>query len=173
MTFYSPPLFPFNSQTSDNFEKKKWIFRKFRQNWRNVKKFLVILALKIFWCISLKDLFCTLCHWKTPFFDAICHQKTLHLRCLMALVRHFHMWVPPGVMMLRGRDYQQIAQWRRTGMWTVFDAKLFLDNITLRKNNFVLEIKIKIKKNALDTFQYVVSIGKISHLNFDSKYRAL
>ena len=149
MTLYSPPLFPFNSQTSDNFEGKKWIFQKFRRIWRNVKKFLVILALNthIFWCISLKDLlFCTLCHWKTPFFDAICHQKTLHLRCLMALVRHFHMWVPPGVMMLRGRDYQQIAQWRRTGMWPVFDAKLFLDNITLRKNIFVLEIKKKIKK---------------------------
>ena len=34
----------------------------------------------------------------------------------------------------------------------VFDAKLFLDNITLGKNILVLE-----KKNALDTFQHVTS----------------
>ena len=33
---------------------------------------------------------------KTPFFDAICHRKT-PLRCLVALVRHFHMRVTPKI----------------------------------------------------------------------------
>ena len=74
-----PLIFAFSSQPSDNFLQKIWIFQKFGQIWRNVEKFLAILALKapIFWCISPIDPYlCVLCHWKTPFFDAICHRKT-------------------------------------------------------------------------------------------------
>ena len=52
------------------------------------------------------DLFFDAFHWKTPYFCAPCHwkihfltqfvtERPLHLRCLVALVRHFHMWVPP------------------------------------------------------------------------------
>ena len=39
--------------------------------------------------------FCALCHWKTPFLTQFVTERSLHLRCLVALVRHFHMWVPP------------------------------------------------------------------------------
>ena len=60
-----PLIFAFNSQTSENY----WIFRKFRQMWRNVEKVLAILALKapIFWCISLKEPLCAL-SLKDPLF---------------------------------------------------------------------------------------------------------
>ena len=74
-----PLIFAFSSQTSGNFWQKNWIFRKFRQIWRTVEKFLAILALKapIFWCISLKDpLFLCALSLKDPLFDAICHRKT-------------------------------------------------------------------------------------------------
>ena len=60
------------------FTGEKWNFRKFRQIWRNVEKFLAILALKA----PISDAF----HWNTPIFvrfvterppfDAICHRKT-------------------------------------------------------------------------------------------------
>ena len=66
-----PFIFAFSSQTSDNFWQKIWIFRKFRQIWRNVEKFLAILALKapIFLCISLKDpLFLCALSLKDPLF---------------------------------------------------------------------------------------------------------
>ena len=55
------------------------IFRTFRHFWRNVEKFLAILALKapMFDAFHYKTpYFCALCHSKTPLFDAICHRKT-------------------------------------------------------------------------------------------------
>ena len=54
-------------------------FSKILTFWRNVEKFLAILALKapIFDAFHWKTpYFCALCHSKTPFFDAICHRKT-------------------------------------------------------------------------------------------------
>ena len=66
-----PLIFTFNSQTSDNFGQKIWFFKKFWQIWRNVEKFLAILALKapIFLCISLKDpLFLWALSLKDPLF---------------------------------------------------------------------------------------------------------
>ena len=44
------------------------IFRKFWHFWRNVEKFLAILALKA----PIFDAY----HWKTPYFCALCHSKT-------------------------------------------------------------------------------------------------
>ena len=89
-------IFAFNSQTSDNFWQKKWIFRKFRQIWRKFEKLLAILAPIYF------DAF----HWKTPYFFRFVTERPpflrnlspkdpLHLICLVALVRHFHIWVTP------------------------------------------------------------------------------
>ena len=47
-----------------------------------------------------KPYFCVLCHWKTPFLTQFVTERPLHLRCLVALVRHFHMWVPPGLFVI-------------------------------------------------------------------------
>ena len=37
-------------------------------------------------------------HLKTPFFSFVCHRKTPILGFLSAHPRHFHMWVPPGLV---------------------------------------------------------------------------
>ena len=74
------PIFNKLLVTERPFLAKSWIFQKFWQIWRNVEKFLAILALKapIFWCISLKDpLFLCALSLKDHLFDAICHRKTL------------------------------------------------------------------------------------------------
>ena len=82
-----PLIFSFNSQTSDNFRQKIKLSK-------NLDKFDEML--RNFWPFwPWKPLFLYVFHWKTPYFCAICHQRPLHLRCLVALVRHFDMWVPP------------------------------------------------------------------------------
>ena len=63
-----PLIFAFNSQTSDNFRQKNWIFRKFYKFDAMLRNFCP------FWLW--KPLFFDAFHWNTPFFDAICHRKT-------------------------------------------------------------------------------------------------
>ena len=96
------PHFCIISQTSDNFRQKIWFFENFDKYWRNGEKFLAILALNMLKAPIISDAFhwktpyfCTLCHGKTPFLTQFITERPLHLRCLVALVRHFHMWVPP------------------------------------------------------------------------------
>ena len=57
--------------------------------------------------------FCALCHWKTPFFTQFVTERPLHLRCLVALVRHFHMWVPPpGAVLTPNASNQTKMDWK-------------------------------------------------------------
>ena len=85
-----PLIFAFNSQTSDNFWLKIGFLEKFDEFEEMLRNYW-----PIFLRISLKDpLFCALCHWKTPFLTQFVTERSLHLRCLVALIRHFHMWVP-------------------------------------------------------------------------------
>ena len=62
------------------FGQKKWIFRKFRQIWRNVEKFLAILAIKapifLMHFTERPPIFVRFVTERPPFFDAICHRKT-------------------------------------------------------------------------------------------------
>ena len=95
----------FNSQTSDNFPQKNWIFGKFRQIWRNVEKPLAILVLKtpIFRCISLKDPLCTL-SLKDILFLRNVSPKDPYIWCAWwhSYVT-FMMWVPPpGLLIIVG-----------------------------------------------------------------------
>ena len=82
------------------FSVKNQIFQKFRQIWRMLRNFWPFWP----WKALLFDAF----HWKTPYFlrfvterspflTQFVTERPLHLRCLVALVRHFHMWVPPTV----------------------------------------------------------------------------
>ena len=91
-----PHIFTFNSQEWQ-FWAKNWIFDNF--GW-NVEKFFLK---ALFFFFSFFYAF----HWKTPIFlcalslkDPPClmqfvTERPLHLRCLVSLVRHFYMWVPP------------------------------------------------------------------------------
>ena len=78
------------------FGKKIWFFEKLMKCWRNFWPFRPWKPL-FFWCISLKDpLFLCALSLKDPLFlMQFVTERPLHLRCLVALVRHFHMWVPP------------------------------------------------------------------------------
>ena len=131
-----PPKDPDTSLSLKDHSFSNWIVKQvtisgkkmgFLTNLTKVEKFLAILLWKplFFSCISLKDpLFLCACHWKTPFFDPICYRKTLHLRCLVALVRHFHMWVPPprGCCML-------VCSWNKR-KWTCSHHSLFYNDLS-------------------------------------------
>ena len=70
------------------FCKKIDFFANFDRFDKMLRNFLAILTLKvpIFWCISLKD---------PLFWRNLSPKDPYNLRFLVALVRHFHMWVPP------------------------------------------------------------------------------
>ena len=104
--FFAPfhrktPIFTNFQPMTPYFLTKNWIFRKFRQ---------IVEMLRNFWpfwpCKPLffdafhweTPYFCALCHWKTPFLTQFVTERPLHLKCLVALVRHFHMWVHPRVL---------------------------------------------------------------------------
>ena len=75
------------------------IFQKFRHFWRNVEKFLAILALKapIFYAFTERPpIYVRFVTQRPPFLTQFVTERPLHLRCLVALIRHFHMWVPPS-----------------------------------------------------------------------------
>ena len=64
--------------------KKKRFFRKFRQIWRNVEKFLAI-----FYAIHRQTpIFVRFVTERPPFLTQFVTERPLHLRCLVALVRH-------------------------------------------------------------------------------------
>ena len=63
-----------------------------------------------FWCISLKDpLFLCALSLKDPFLTQFVTERPLHLRCLVALVRHFHMQGRIHVLILSYRLKELIS----------------------------------------------------------------
>ena len=63
----------------------------FRQIWRNVGKFWSSWPwMPPFSCIALKDLLFLCVTERPPFLTQLVTERPLHLRCLVTLVRHFH-----------------------------------------------------------------------------------
>ena len=63
-----------------------------------------------FWCILLKDpLFLCGLSLKDLLFDVICHQKAPTSEVLGGTrIRHFHMWVPPGINNVHNLHYNRM-----------------------------------------------------------------
>ena len=107
-----PLIFAFNSQTSDNFrhkkKKKKMESLKMLTNFeKNFGHFgpenPCFFFFFFFYAFHWKTLFLCALSLKDPLFlTQFVTKRPLHLRCLVALVRHFHIWVPPGVGTWKG-----------------------------------------------------------------------
>ena len=95
-----PLIFTFNRQTSDNFGKKLGFFEnfdKFDEMLRNFWPFWPWKPLVLMHFIERLPIFVRFVTERPPFLMHFVTKRPLHLRCLVALVRHFHMWVPPGL----------------------------------------------------------------------------
>ena len=94
-----PFIFAFNSQTSDNFQQKIGFFKNFDKFDKMLRHFWPFSALKarifLMHFIERPPIFVRFVTEKPPFLTQCVTERPLHLRCLVALVRHFLMWVPP------------------------------------------------------------------------------
>ena len=99
-----PLIFAFSSQTSDNFRQKIWIFRKISTNlmkcWEIFGHFGPESSYFLMHFTDGPPIFVRFVTERPPFLTQFVTERPLHPRCLVALVRHFHMWVPPP----RGQD---------------------------------------------------------------------
>ena len=96
-----PLIFAFNSETSDNFQKKL-DFSKISTNltkcWEIFGHFGPKSPYFLMHFTERQPIFVRFVNERPPFLAQFVTKRPLHLRCLVALVRHFHMWVPlnPG-----------------------------------------------------------------------------
>ena len=96
------------------------VFRKFWHFWRNVEKFWPFWPWKPLFLMHFTErppIFVRFVTQRPPFLTQSVTERPLHLRYLVALVRHFHMWVPPQVQTICDEIKQNESEVEKYDFW--------------------------------------------------------